>query len=177
MAHVPDPCREQPTVSQEDDLKTITAQESALHFDQFGAETAWTIGSRLRRQAVDLKPPMLFEIQIAGRVLFTAATEGVTSSQADWIRRKRNTVMWFGRSTYAIGLKMQLAGQTLATRYGMSLSDYATDGGGFPITLRGTGVIGSIIASGLTQHEDHNLVVATLAETLAITIPMLNPKA
>ena len=45
--------------------------------------------------------------------------------------------------------------------------DYAA-GGGFPIALRGTGVIGSICVSGFDDHlDDHQLVINTLAEYLA----------
>ena len=38
-------------------------------------------------------------------------------------------------------------------------NDYAFGGGGFPILLRGTGMIGVVAVSGLTHWEDHALVV------------------
>ena len=160
-------------MSVEKDMDVIAAQESALVFDQFGPDTAWIVGCRLRDEAVRLGKGMLFEVQVGGRVLFTAGTGEVTVSQGDWIRRKRNTVMWFGKSSYSVGLKMERNAWTLESRYGMSLSTYAIDGSGFPITLRGTGLVGSVIASGLTQREDHALVVKVLAETLGVEVPEL----
>jgi uncharacterized protein (UPF0303 family) len=107
---------------------------------------------------------MTFEIQVANRPLFLAATAGASAGQADWIRRKRNTVLRFGRSSYAVGIQLDLEHKTLEERHGLSLADYAAHGGGFPIVLRNTGLIGTIIASGLAQRDDHELIVAVLSE-------------
>jgi uncharacterized protein (UPF0303 family) len=143
-------------------------------FDRFGAETAWSIGCLLRERAVQLGKPMTFQIQLAGRVLFEAATEGASGGQADWIRRKRNTVMRFGRSSYAVGLQLELEGQTMEARHGLLLADYAAHGGGFPVVLRGTGLVGTVVASGLPQREDHALVVAVMAEVLGAAVEGLD---
>ena len=45
--------------------------------------------------------------------------------------------------------------------------DYAAEGGGFPIRLKDTGLIGSICVSGLSNHlDDHQLIVDSLTEFL-----------
>ncbi len=111
--------------------------------------------------------------ELAGQVLFTAATVGATPGQADWIRRKRNVVHRFARSTYAVGLTLERNGETMLARHGLELKDYASHGGGFPLWLEGTGPIGSIIASGLPQRDDHSLVVAALAQLLGVNAPTL----
>lgn len=118
---------------------------------------------------------MTFEIQVAGRTLFLAATEGAQAGQLDWIRRKRNVVMRFGRSSYAQGLLLEKEGQTLEQRHALSLTDYAMHGGGFPILLRGTGCVGSIISSGLHQRIDHAMVVDALAAALGVEVERLQP--
>jgi uncharacterized protein (UPF0303 family) len=161
-------------MSVEKDLAEIAAQEAALQFDQFGAEMAWTIGCKLRERALRLGKGMTFQVQIAGRVLFEAATDGASGGQADWVRRKRNTVMRFGRSSYAVGLQLELDGQTMEARHGLALADYAAHGGGFPIVLRGTGLVGTVVASGLPQREDHALVVAVLGEALGVSVAALD---
>jgi uncharacterized protein (UPF0303 family) len=160
-------------VSIESDLKTIAAQERQLQWEAFSAETAWAVGTRLREDAVARRAAMTFEIQIAGRTLFLATTEGAPAGQADWIRRKRNVVMRFGRSSYAVGRQLELEGMTIEQRHGLTLADYAMHGGGFPITLRGTGVIGSVIASGLHQRVDHAMVVDALAGVLGVEVERL----
>ncbi len=160
-------------MSIESDVKAIALQEQQLQFTAFGSDTAWVVGSRLRQDAIERGAAMTFEIQIAGRTLFLATTEGAPAGQADWIRRKRNVVMRFGRSSYAVGRQLELDGLTIEQRHGLTLADYAMHGGGFPILLRGTGCVGSVIASGLHQRVDHAMVVAALAAVLGMDVEPL----
>ena len=155
------------------DLATIAEQERALQFDAFSAKLAWVLGSRLRADAEARGAGMTFEIQVAGRTLFLAATDGAPAGQADWIRRKRNVVMRFGKSSYAVGLELELSGKTIEERHGLTLADYAMHGGGFPLALRGTGVVGSVVASGLTQRVDHGMVVDAMAGVLGVEVARL----
>jgi uncharacterized protein (UPF0303 family) len=152
------------------DLERIAEQERVLVFGTFGAETAWAVGSKLREMALMRRAAMTFEVQVAGRTLFVAATDGAAAGQMDWIRRKRNAVMRFGRSTYALGLELEAQGLTIEARHGLTLAEYAMHGGGFPLVVRGTGCIGSVIASGLAQREDHAMVVEALAGVLGFEV-------
>jgi uncharacterized protein (UPF0303 family) len=155
-------------VSIETDLKTIARQEKELQFESFSADVAWLVGCKLRADALSRGAAMTFEIQVAGRTLFLAATDGAPAGQLDWIRRKRNVVMRFGRSSYAVGLQLEQDGQTIEQRHGLTLADYAMHGGGFPVLLRGTGCVGSIVASGLHQRVDHAMVVDAVAGVLGV---------
>ena len=157
----------------DDDLRLIAEQERLLHFASFSAEMAWAVGNALRAEAVARKAGMTFEIQIAGRTLFACSTDGATPGQADWIRRKRNVVMRFARSSYAVGLQLQLEGKTIEERHGLSLTDFAMHGGGVPILLAGTGLVGSVVSSGLDQRTDHSLVVKAMAGVLGMDVPAL----
>jgi uncharacterized protein (UPF0303 family) len=160
-------------VSIETDLKTLAAQEQALQFAAFGADVAWAVGSKLRAEAVARGAAMTFEIQVVGRQVFLATTQGAPAGQLDWIRRKRNVVQRFGRSSYAVGRELELQGLTIEQRHGLTLADYAMHGGGFPIALRGTGVIGSVVSSGLHQRVDHGMVVEALAAVLGVEVEKL----
>jgi uncharacterized protein (UPF0303 family) len=78
--------------------------------------------------------------------------------------------MRFGRSSYAMGLMLELEGKTIEARHGLTLADFAMHGGGFPIALKGTGTVGSVVVSGLPQREDHTLVVEGLAAMLGVEV-------
>ncbi|KVO31003.1 hypothetical protein WJ85_19345 [Burkholderia ubonensis] len=148
------------------DLQSIGAQEQALVFPRFDAARAWALGSRLHTLAASRGHAVAIDIATFGQTLFFAALAGATPDNADWVRRKRNVVAHFRRSSYAIGLRMQQAGTTLADKHGLPVTEYAPHGGAFPLTVDGAGVIGSVTVSGLPQRADHELVVEALCAEL-----------
>jgi len=156
-----------------EDIDLIDQQEQLLRFPAFDATTAWQLGNIMRQRLLDKQAAGTIEIELAGQLLFACATPGATPGQADWIRRKRNTVRRFGRSSYAVGRILERDTQTLESRHGLTLADFAAHGGGFPLYLTGTGMVGTIIVSGLPQRDDHNLVVASIAQLLNLTVPEL----
>ncbi len=159
----------------EEDLKVIAEQERLLRFATFTTDMAWQIGSALRAAALARDASMTFEISLAGRTLFHTATgERAGAGQADWVRRKRNTVLRFGRSTYAMGLELEMAGLTIEARHGLTLADYAMHGGGVPLIMLGAGCIGAVIGSGLPQRDDHAMVVAAMAQVMGADVPKLH---
>ena len=162
-------------MSAAEDLLVIEQQEKLLRFGAFDAETAWKLGVLMREKLLASGVGGTVEIEIAGQVLFACATAGATPGQGDWIRRKRNTVRRFGRSSYGVGRVLERDGDTLEGRHGITLADFAAHGGGFPIFVEGVGAgaIGTVIVSGLPQREDHKLVVGALAEVLGIEVPEL----
>ncbi len=155
------------------DLLVLEQQEEQLRFGTFSEDTAWQLGSLLRSELLARNAGGTVEIERAGHLLFACATTGAQPGQANWIRRKRNTVHHFARSTYAVGRKLERDGGTLESRHGLPERDFAAHGGGFPIFLQGTGPVGSIIVSGLPQREDHNLLIDALASLLQVNVPRL----
>ena len=151
------------------DLEKIALQEKRLRFKEFNADIAWALGSALKAAAEQLRATVIIDIQLKGFPLFSYAMPGSTPDNWEWIRRKRNVVLRYHRSSYAIGLKHERAQTTLQSTVGLDLRDYSTHGGGFPILLEGTGCVGSITVSGLPQREDHGLVVSVLQEYLHLS--------
>lgn len=158
-----------PVMDFERDLSRIALQEELLQFDRFDAGVAWEIGNRLRGAAAVQGRGIAIDITLAGAQLFYVVTVGATPDNADWIRRKKNVVARFHKSSYAIGLNYARRNTTLEARTGAPLSEYVAAGGCFPIRLRGSAaVLGSITVSGLPERQDHELVVQALAEHLGI---------
>jgi uncharacterized protein (UPF0303 family) len=148
------------------DIEKIAQQEKRLQFKSFDSEVAWVIGKALKAAAEERHVAVAIDIQLAGHTLFSYAMPGTTPDNLDWIRRKRNVVMRYHRSSYAVGLKHEKAQTTLQDRVGLELKDYAPHGGCFPILLVGTGCVGTITVSGLPQRDDHSMVVAVLQDYL-----------
>lgn len=151
----------------EQDLKVIAEQEARLRFERFDAAVAWELGARLKEAAEGLHSAIAMDISLFGQALFFYAMPGATPDNADWIRRKRNVVQRFHRSSYAVGLMLKQKESSLEAR-GLNPQDYAAHGGSFPIFVQGVGCIGAITVSGLPQREDHELVVEVLAGHLRL---------
>jgi uncharacterized protein (UPF0303 family) len=148
------------------DLQAIAAQEKALVFAQFDPDRAWQLGAHLHEIAKARGLALVIDIRTFGQLLFFSALDGASPDNVEWARRKANVVAQFRRSSYAVGLKLQQSGATLADKHGLAVADYASHGGAFPLTVTGAGVIGSITVSGLPQRSDHELVVEALCAQL-----------
>ena len=148
------------------DLELIAKQERELILPEFDEAIAWELGLRLRELASARRLPVAIEIKRFGQPLFYSALHGSTPDNAEWVRRKGNVVARFHRSSYAVGLGLKQTNSTLADKFELPSSDYASHGGSFPLKVAGTGVIGSVTVSGLPQRADHELVVEALCSQL-----------
>ncbi|WP_343312321.1 heme-degrading domain-containing protein [Brucella sp. BE17] len=151
---------------QSDDIKQILRQEQALVFPSFDENDAFSLGQRIRDIAVSEKLSIAIDISLWDRRLFFSSTEGATSDNAEWLRRKLNVVRRFHASTYRLVLEQKRDDRMFAPHKALDVNDYALAGGGFPIRIAGVGVIGAAIVSGLPQRDDHNLVVGAIAAHL-----------
>lgn len=149
-----------------EDLERIALQERELVLPRLDPDVAWQLGSRLRETAKERGLAVVIDIRRFGQPLFYAAMEGTTPDNVEWVRRKGNVVARFHRSSYAVGLREKQKGQTIYESQGLTLADYATHGGSFPLSVSGAGVVGSITVSGLPMREDHELVIEALCAVL-----------
>jgi uncharacterized protein (UPF0303 family) len=65
-------------------------------------------------------------------------------------------------------LEQRRPDRTFKPGAGLDSADYVLAGGGFPVEVKGAGVIGAICVSGLPEREDHGLVVSVLADHLGL---------
>jgi uncharacterized protein (UPF0303 family) len=149
-----------------EDLARIALQEKQLQFKSFDEHAAWRLGCRLREISLGRSHPLVIDIRRFGQPLFSCALPGSTPDNFEWARRKASVVARFHRSSYGLGLELLEKNVTLSERFGLHLNDYAAHGGSFPLSVAGTGVIGSVTVSGLPQREDHELVVEALCAEL-----------
>ncbi|KAJ5221163.1 uncharacterized protein N7469_010050 [Penicillium citrinum] len=182
------------------DPQALIAQENSPEqiFSSFTTSTAWTLGTALRDRILSLpegtRKPALISIALATatsggvplHVVFQSATEsGTIPDNENWVRRKRNTVLRWGVSSWAMRQKTIsgcTAGATaneiesafvkkyaLASANGGAVADeYAIHGGGYPIRVRGVeGIVAVVVVSGLKQEDDHQVVAETVKEVIA----------
>ena len=110
---------------------------------------------------------VLIEVQVEDRVVFRAAMAGTSPSNDDWLRRKFAVVRRFEQSSLAMRVQFEEQGTDFHTATGLPESDYAAYGGGWPLMVRGAGVVGVMGVSGLPHLEDHRLITESITAFLA----------
>jgi uncharacterized protein (UPF0303 family) len=154
----------------EQDVARIAEQELRLRFARFDEQTAWELGSRLRALAVDRGVAVTIEVRLARETVFFCSMPGTSAANADWARRKRNTVELLSRSSYGVGRELELERSSLEARMGLPSRDYASHGGSVPIFAAGGACIGAVTVSGLPQREDHALVIEAMAALCGVAL-------
>jgi len=157
-------------MSLESDLDRLAEQERRLQFAQFGLAEAWALGSALRALAASRGQAVTIEIRLARETVFFCAMPGTTPSNADWARRKRNSVDLLHQSSYRIGRELERDGSSLEAKMGLATRDYASHGGSFPLFVAGSGCVGTATVSGLPQRQDHALLIEAIAPMCGVPL-------
>ena len=145
----------------------LEEQERRLVLDSFSYDDAWALGSLLVELARERQAPVAIDITRGGQQLFHAALPGSTPDNDAWIARKRRVVERYQAASYLVGSRFRAKGTTFEDSSRLDPDAYAAHGGAFPITVRGAGVVGVVVVSGLPQIEDHALVVEALEKFTA----------
>ncbi|MEV8014947.1 heme-degrading domain-containing protein [Streptomyces sp. NPDC086554] len=140
----------------------LESQELRLVLPHFTYEDAWALGTLLVDLARERRAPVAVDITRGGQQLFHAALPGSTPDNDAWISRKRRVVERYGCSSLLVGTRFRAKGTTFEESSRLDPDAYAAHGGAFPIAVKGAGVIGTVVVSGLPQLEDHAMVVSAL---------------
>ncbi|MFC8963021.1 heme-degrading domain-containing protein [Streptomyces sp. NPDC102256] len=148
------------------EIAELEEQERRLTLPRFTHDDAWTLGTLLVELARERNAPVAVDIRRGGQQLFHAALPGSTPDNDAWIDRKRRVVERYGCSSLLVGSRFRAKGTTFEDSSRLDPDTYAAHGGAFPLTVKDTGVIGTVVVSGLPQIEDHRLVVEALEKFL-----------
>ena len=149
-------------------ISIVEKQESILRFPHFNRRDAWELGQLMVSRILQEKLVLAASIRLTnGFVLFQYAAEGTTANNENWMTRKFNVVRDLEISSLLNTLRLGKKKQTLENK-GLDPRHYATSGGGFPIHISGSGVIGAVIVSGLPHLMDHDFLIETLSQFLKI---------
>ena len=148
----------------DDILNQLLREESELQFSGFNEDTAWEIGNALMQRAVAEKLSVTIDITRDEHQVFHASRPGTSADNDEWVKRKTRLVYRIGHSSFYMGQLLKSMGKSLEEVFSSPESVYAPHGGGFPIRVKGTSVVGTITISGLTQEDDHRLVTAAIRD-------------
>jgi uncharacterized protein (UPF0303 family) len=149
-------------------MAILKKQEELLQFNHFTRQDAWKLGKELVNIIQGEGIGLSLSIRLRdGLILFQYLPEGTNQNNESWMTRKFNTVRMFETSSLLNSLRLKKNNQTFDGR-GYDPRLFAASGGGFPIRLRGAGVIGAVVASGRPHLQDHDTLIEALIRHLRI---------
>ncbi len=148
----------QPSVHEARSLKHVLQEEDSLLFDGFDFSDAWELGVRIRSTALERRLPVAIAIDFGEQRIFHAALPGTSADNDEWIARKLRVVRRHNRSSLGVGCEYRVEGVDYYSETGADRSAFTVSGGAVPLRVRGL-LVGAVAVSGLTEEEDHDLVI------------------
>jgi uncharacterized protein (UPF0303 family) len=145
----------------------LLADEERLQFPRFDNDAALALGAFLLEQARSRGHAVTIDVTRGEQQVFHAAMPGTSADNDAWVQRKARSVRRFGHSSWYLGCLARARGYDFNQKFLLDPAEYAAHGGSFPVTVRGTGVVGTVTVSGLPQKEDHVFVTEMLEAFLA----------
>lgn len=147
-------------------LAALTEQDQRLRFTTFEHDDALAVGARIIELARSRNQTISTAVWLGEQLVFQAALAGTSADNDGWMNRKAATVRRFDTSSLGIMKRMEAYGITdIASARMVDPMLYAFNGGAVPIRIGATQV-GVVVASGVNDFVEHDLVVEVLDEHL-----------
>jgi len=150
-----------------EDIALVKKQEQDLVLSEFNEAVAFKLGNSIRDRALAENLSLVVDVRTWDRQMFFAATSGTSADNAEWVRRKINTVRRFQRPSYRLVLERG-GDATFPEIVNAPATEFVIAGGGFPIRVKGAGIVGCLTISGLPGRLDHGVAVAALCDHLGL---------
>lgn len=150
-----------------DRLALLAEQDAEIRFTSFTHDDAIAVGQRVIDLARERGQTISTSVWLGEQRVFQAALAGTNADNDDWMDRKVAVVRRFDKASLHITEQMHAHGiEDIARARMVEPMDYAFNGGAFPIRI-GTAQVGVIVASGVNDYVEHDLVVEALSQHAA----------
>lgn len=152
-------------------LEILEKQEELLIFDSFTNEDALKLGNILAEVTKNTPKPLSMRVFLGDVIVFQYTMEGDSEFRFGWTYRKYQLIKETGHSSMHGKVREMILGE-LEELY-EKRDVYGFGCGGFPIVVKGQGLIGAVAVSGLPDPADHVYVVEALEKMLGVEVPKL----
>ena len=142
-------------------LDELIAQEEKYVFDSFSPGDAIALAKLMMENEKEWGASVAFCIYLNGYTVFQYLPEGTGKLNETWFKKKIATVMTLGWSTMRFWAWQERMGMQRVPEL-VPAADVVPCGGGFPIRVKGCGVIGVIVVSGPGDQIEHDFIIDSL---------------
>jgi len=144
-------------------LEGLLEEEKYIRFESFDENKALKLGLKILTNAKRIGNVSI-QILRNDQLLFYYSMSGTSIDNQNWCRKKSNVVKMFSHSSLYIKEKYLQRNQDFNNCLKLDSSIYQAKGGSVPLLLKDTGLIGSVTVSGLSDEDDHKLVIESIKE-------------
>jgi uncharacterized protein (UPF0303 family) len=145
------------------EFERLGAEEEELAFESFSRRDAWNLGSLIVEKTKNNPQPLGLEIYLNQFLVFRYFPAGITRDHELWLNRKRRTVELREISSLRMKRMAEKTGSSVSD-WKLDPNDYCLGGGGYPVKIKNTGMIGIILATGTNDIDEHNTIVGAIRE-------------
>ncbi|MFI3238166.1 MAG: heme-binding protein [Lachnospiraceae bacterium] len=146
-------------------LGVVEKQEEAFVFEQFTHEDAWKLGNIIVEVARRRKFSPAISIRLmSGYTVFQYGFDNTGLDHENWMLRKLASCEVKMMSTMRLDYILKTCELDMRDAWFMDPMEYSTCPGAFPIKVKGVGMIGTILVSGISVLTDHDLIAEALNE-------------
>ncbi|MFM2487019.1 heme-degrading domain-containing protein [Celerinatantimonas yamalensis] len=135
-----------------------------IQLEEFSNEIALEMGLKVIEEARSTGKKIAVSVDRLNHNIFKFVSENLPADKHDWLRRKANVAIRFEESSLAVKNDLESGGMSLKKTFGLESNDYIAKGGSIPIKVRNAGLVAVITVSGLSDVEDHDLIVSALRD-------------
>lgn len=150
-------------------LEQCIYEEEMLQFEHFSHKDALDLGMKLIEHSAVQSGPVAIEIVLNNLTIFRYFPDGTSLYNEVWLKWKRNTVNMMQMSSLHVFAKLENSKENLED-WCLDPKEFAACGGGFPIRIKNSGIVGFIGVSGLPHLKDHEVIIDALKDYLNVTL-------
>lgn len=134
-----------------------------LDLNEFSNAMALDMGLKVLALASSRGQHIAVQIDRLNHTVFLHVGDGLTADKHNWLRRKINVAKHFEESSLAVKHDLLNKHMSLDKTFALDKADYLAKGGAIPIVVKQVGMVGVVCVSGLSDEEDHQIIVDALA--------------
>jgi uncharacterized protein (UPF0303 family) len=129
---------------------------------KFTNTTALEMGLKIVNLAKSKNQNIAVKIERLNYTIFLHIGDHLPADKHHWLDRKANVAKHFEESSLSVKNDLVEGNMTLEKTFGLSGKTFLSKGGAIPIFVEEAGMVAVITVSGLTDEEDHNIIVEAL---------------